>query len=128
MSPTFINKYKPGDDVGTLEHWPFDNPISNYQIISGEPKAFGRVDFGGAGHTTRFGIWRCTKGAVSCTEQGDELMTILSGTCLLINHTTGTETILKTGDSFFARDGDRVTWDITEDLTKVFFGHLASGY
>ncbi len=71
-------KYVPGDDVGRLAHWPFDNPESDYQIRQGDPKAFGRMDAGGPGHTTRAGIWRCTKGIFECTEQGDELMTILS--------------------------------------------------
>ena len=66
--------YKPGDDVGPLDDWPFDNPDSHYKITEGDPRASGRFDFGGPGHVTRFGIWRCTKGVFECTEQGDELM------------------------------------------------------
>lgn len=54
--------YKPGDEVGRLEHWSFDNPASDYRIEQGEPKVSRRIDDGGPGHTTRFGIWRCTKG------------------------------------------------------------------
>jgi uncharacterized cupin superfamily protein len=123
-----MNKYTPGDDVGVLEYWPFDNPLSDYQIISGTPKAYGRIDEGGTGHTTRYGIWRCTKGAVSCIEQGDELMTILSGTCRLIHHEDNTYVTLTAGDSYFVYDGACVTWDVSEDVTKVFFGHLPSGY
>lgn len=121
-------KYKPGDDVGPLDDWPFDNPASDYQIKEGSPKASGRFDFGGPGSTTRFGIWRCTKGAVECTEQGDELMTILSGRCRLIDTETGEVTELEPGDTILTRDGRRVTWDVTEDLTKVFFGHKADGF
>jgi hypothetical protein len=82
-------KYKPGDDVGELEDWPFDNPLSDYKIKDGEPKASGRLDAGGPGHTTRTGIWRCTKGLFECTEQGDELMTVLSGRCRLIDMASG---------------------------------------
>lgn len=121
-------KYKPGDDVGELEDWPFDNPLSNYQIKNGDPKASGRLDAGGPGHTTRTGIWRCTKGMFECTEQGDELMTILSGCCRLTDMTTGESTELSTGDSLFIRDGSRVTWDIFEDVTKVFFGFKVDGF
>jgi uncharacterized cupin superfamily protein len=73
-------RYAPGDDVGRLEDWPFSNPASNYVIHRGHPKASGRLDSGGgAGATTRVGIWRCTQGTFECTERGDELMTILQG-------------------------------------------------
>ncbi|PRY73739.1 cupin domain-containing protein [Marivita geojedonensis] len=121
-------KYRPGDDVGELEDWPFDNPLSNYQIKNGDPKASGRLDAGGPGHTTRTGIWRCTKGMFECTEQGDELMTILSGCCRLTDMISGESTELSTGDSLFIRDGSRVTWDIFEDVTKAFFGFKADGF
>jgi len=121
-------KYIPGDDVGPLEKWPFENPKSDYQIKKGDPQASGRLDAGGAGHMTRVGIWRCTKGVFECTEQGDELMTILSGRCQLIDNNNGQVSELSTGDSLFVRDGSRVTWDVIEDVTKVFFGHKADGF
>lgn len=35
---------------------------------------------------------------------------------------------LSTGDSLFVRDGSRVTWDVIEDVTKVFFGHKPDGF
>ncbi len=120
--------YKPGDDIGPLEDWPFENPDSDYQIKEGSPRVSGRFDFGGPGHTTRFGIWRCTKGVFDCTEQGDELMTILSGRCRLIDQASGTVNVLSPGDSILTRDGSRVTWDVTEDVTKVFYGHKVDGF
>ena len=89
---------------------------------------YGRLEAGGPGHTTRFGIWRCTVGSFQCVEQGDELMTVLSGKCLLINHTEGKEISLQPGDSLFIRDGSLVTWAVTEDITKVFHGFKADGY
>jgi uncharacterized cupin superfamily protein len=121
-------KYVPGDSVGELELWPFDNPLSNYEIKEGHPKASGRLDAGGPGQPTRMGIWRCTKGVFECTEQGDELMTILSGRCRLTDKATGQVRELEAGDSLFVRDNSRVTWDIVEDVTKVFFGHKADGF
>ena len=36
-------KIKPGDDVGPLDRWPFDNPLSQYRIVDGEPETFGRI-------------------------------------------------------------------------------------
>ena len=122
------HKYKLGGDVGPLEDWPFENPISDYRIKEGNPKASGRIDKGGEGHTTRYGIWHCTKGAVECTEQGDEMMTILSGICHLIDHATGEVITLEPSDTYFTRDGSRVTWEIIEDITKVFFGYKASKF
>ncbi len=121
-------EYKIGDDVGSLESWPFDNPASEYVIREGAPKASGRIDAGGSGHTYRTGIWRCTKGAFECTEQGDELMTILSGRCRLPDKQTGTIAELTPGDSLFVRDGSRVTWEIIEVVVKVFFGQKSDGY
>ncbi len=123
-----MHKYHPGDDVGPLEYWPFDNPASDYRIKHGLPKTYGRIDAGGPGNTTRYGIWRCTIGSFDCTEQGDELMTVLSGRCRLIIHATEQVHDLGPGDSLFVRDGSRVTWDVLEEITKVFFGHKADGY
>ena len=123
-----MQKYKPGDDVGELEFWPFDNPASNYRVTRGTPMTYGRIDQGGPGHTTRYGIWRCSAGALECTEQGDELMTILSGRCRITRHDDGEMRDLGPGDTLFVRDGSRVTWDVSEEVTKVFFGHKADGY
>ena len=123
-----MTPYTIGDDIGPLEDWPFDNPASDYVIREGAPRASGRLDAGGPGHVTRRGIWHCTRGVFDCTEQGDELMTVLSGRCQVTDHETGTVAALAPGDSLFLRDGSRVTWDITEDVTKVFFAYKTDGY
>jgi uncharacterized cupin superfamily protein len=120
--------YRSPDDVGPLESWPFDNPDSAYRIVAGEPAASGRLDSGGPGHLTRSGIWRCTEGAFECTEQGDEMMTLLAGRCKITDHATGETTVLSAGDTYMIRDGSRVTWDIEETVTKVFFAFKADGY
>jgi len=56
------------------------------------------------------------------------MMTILSGKCRLTDHSIGTLTELEAGDSYFVGDGSRVTWDVIEEITKVFFGHKADGF
>ena len=120
--------YTPGTEIGVLQPWPFDNPESNYKILFGAPAASGRIDTGGAGYTTRSGIWRCTAGTFECTEQGDELMTLLSGRCHLTDQSTGKSHELGVGDSLFMPDGRRVTWEIIQEVTKVFFGNKPSGF
>ena len=120
--------HTPGSEIGVLQPWPFDNPESNYKILSGAPAASGRIDTGGAGYTTRSGIWRCSTGAFECTEQGDELMTFLSGRCHLTDQSTGKSHVLGAGDSLFMPDGRRVTWEIIQEVTKVFFGNKSSGF
>ena len=120
--------YKPGAEIGVLQPWPFDNPESNYKILFGAPAASGRIDTGGAGYTTRSGIWRCTAGTFECTEQGDELMTLLSGRCHLTDQSTGKSHELGAGDSLFMPDGRRVTWEIIQEVTKVFFGNKPGGF
>ena len=121
-------RYDPKMDPGQLEDWPFDNPASCYQIIRGTPRASGRIDHQNPERTTRTGIWRCTAGAFQCIEQGDELMTVLSGHCLLTDHDTGQTHDLNPGDTLFIQGGTRVTWDVLEDITKVFYGHKLDGY
>jgi len=120
--------YTPGTEIGVLQPWPFDNPESNYKILFGAPAASGRIDTGGAGYTTRSGIWRCTAGTFECTEQGDELMTLLSGRCHLTDQSTGKSHELGAGDSLLMPDGRRVTWEIIQEVTKVFFGNKPGGF
>lgn len=121
-------RYQPGDDVGELEDWPFDNPASEYRIVKGAPRCAGRIDAGGPGHDTRFGIWRCSRGVFECTEQGDELMTVLEGRCRITDIGTGGVYDLAPGESLFLRDRSRVRWDVIEDVTKVFLGWKPEGY
>ncbi len=109
-----------------LENWPFEGEASDYQILRGAPQASGRLDIGQADSMHRAGIWRCTAGAFACNEMGDELQTIVSGR-LRIVWPDGSEDRFGPGDSFFTRKGDRVVWDVLEDVTKVFFTHNKDG-
>ena len=47
--------YTPGSEIGVLQPWPFDNPESNYKILSGAPAASGRIDTGGGGLYNKLG-------------------------------------------------------------------------
>lgn len=114
-------------EVGLLESWPFDNPKSNYVIHDGtSPEASGRIDH--STPTTRTGIWRCTVGKMECTEQGDELMTILTGKVEVMDVQSGQVVLLQPGDSMYSYNGKRVVWNVLEDVTKVFYGFKEDGY
>jgi len=118
-------KYKRGEDVGELQHWPFTGEASNYEVIRGTPEASGRID--DSGPTWRVGVWRCTAGAFDCNEPGDELQTILSGRVRIVR-ADGSEHEFGPGDTMFTYQGERVTWDVIEDVTKVFFGRNPDGF
>ena len=109
-----------------LEPWPFDNPDSAYKILRGTPRASGRLDVGGNEAQHRLGIWACSEGAFECTELGDELQTILSGR-LILTRVGGESITCGPGDSIFTRKGERVIWDIQQDVTKVFFTYNRDG-
>lgn len=113
--------YRPDIQQEDLEHWPFERETSNYKILDGNPRASGRIDREDA--NSRLGIWACTKGAFECTEQGDELQTVLSGR-LRLRHADGSSYDFGPGDAFFTRKGERVQWHILEDVVKVFYTHL----
>jgi uncharacterized cupin superfamily protein len=122
-----MRPYVPGMDVGELEDWPFTNPASNYIIHEGTPAASGRIDV--LTDTTRVGVWKCTKGSFECVEQGDELMTILSGHVRVTDVANGQVVELRAGDSMFSSNGKRVIWQIlSEHVTKVFYGCKSDGF
>ena len=118
--------YRLADARDELEPWPFEGEASNYRIVSGKPRASGRIDLGDGDSAHRLGIWACTVGAFECTERGDELQTILEGRLRIIRQ-DGSAEEFGPGDSFFTRKGERITWDIVEDVKKVFFTYDADG-
>jgi len=121
-----MRKYPVNTDIEKLESWPFDGAASNYEIISGNPQASGRIDLGSADSQHRMGIWHCSEGEFSCTEQGDELQTIISGN-LVLTRADGESIECGPGDSIFTRKGERVTWNIKQAVTKVFFTYDSEG-
>ena len=121
-----MQKYPLNEVPIDLEPWPFDNPASDYRILRGNPRASGRLDHGSNEGQHRVGIWACSEGAFECTELGDELQTILSGR-LSLTRGDGETIECGPGDSVFTRKGERVVWDVHEDVTKVFFTYNRDG-
>ena len=122
-----MRSYPLQDGHGDLERWPFavDGP-SRYRILRGDPRASGRLDLGRADSAHRMGIWACTAGAFECIERGDELQTIIEGRVRIVR-ADGTSQEFGPGDSFFTRKGERLVWDVLEDVKKVFFTHDRDG-
>jgi uncharacterized cupin superfamily protein len=119
-----MKKYALNEEIEDLELWPFDNPESNYLIISGNPVASGRLDEGSNNGPFRLGIWRCTEGRFECTELGNELQTIISGH-LSLTRDDGQVLDCGPGDSIYTRKGERVIWQIHDTVTKVFLTILS---
>jgi uncharacterized cupin superfamily protein len=115
-----MQKYPSNKIISDLQPWPFEGEASNYEIIRGNPQASGRLDLGTNEGQHRVGIWSCTEGAFICTEVGDELQTVISGQ-LTITRDDGESIECGPGDSIFTRKGERLTWDIKQTVTKVFF-------
>ena len=122
-----MKSYRRDEVQGGLEAWPFpgDGP-SRYRIVRGNPRASGRLDVGSGDSAHRMGVWACTAGAFECVERGDELQTVLEGRVRIVR-ADGTSAEFGPGDSFFTRKGERVVWDVLEDMKKVFFTHDRDG-
>lgn len=97
-----------------------------YEVLAGNPIASIRFDSGTSGAAHRLGVWHCTVGRFACTEKGDELQTILAGSLSLTGE-DGVQLNFSSGDSFYTTKGERVVWEIHENVTKVFFTHDADG-
>ena len=65
---------------------------------------------------------------MECTEQGDELCTIVSGMVHVTNVNTGETVTLQAGDSQKILDQQRLLWKVVQDVTKVFYGFKEDGY
>ena len=122
-----MRSYLPGNTFDGLEPWPFpeDGP-SGYRILRGDPRASGRLDLGSGDAAHRMGVWACTEGAFECIERGDELQTLLEGRLRILRE-DGTSHEFGPGDSFFTCKGERLVWDVLEDVKKVFFTHDRDG-
>jgi uncharacterized cupin superfamily protein len=121
-----MNKFGKDDRYENLDEWPFDNPVSDYRILRGSPRASGKIEAGSNQGQHRMGVWRCSEGAFECTETGDELQTIVSGR-LILTRVGGDSIDCGPGDSVFTRKGERVVWDIQQEVTKIFYSFNRDG-
>ena len=97
---------------------------SGYKVLRGDPKTAIRFDQGDNDSPSRMGLWKCTEGAFECVEKGDELQTLISGKLTLVRE-NGEKVSLNPGDSVFTKQGEKIIWDIEEEVTKVFFTQVS---
>jgi|GEM_PF-383028 len=109
-----------------LQTLPALSKTAGYRVIDGDPIAEMRLDAGNSDSAHRLGIWRCSPGSFQCTEKGNELQTILSGSMSLVDE-SGTSHNYGPGDSFYTIKGQQVIWKIHETVTKVFFTFDSDG-
>ena len=99
---------------------------AGYDVVRGNPEASVGFSVGTWDSKVRVGVWHCTAGAFNCTETGDELQTLIAGRLRLVREDGSREEFV-TGDSVFTYKGERLTWDIIEPVTKVFFTYNVAG-
>lgn len=93
-------------------------------VIEGAPEAWVRLDFGGDGMTC--GVFACSAGKIEYPFPSTEYATILEGEVRLTD-STGEVRTYGPGDSYFIREGEVVTWEVTGDrLVKSFFSYSES--
>ena len=106
--------------LGDLSEWTPISELPGARVLKGNPRHFGRLDVGDSDTDHMVGVWECTEGTFEWTEVGYELQTLVEGRMRLIE-ADGTTHNLAAGDTFFTRQGDRMTWDIIEKVKKILF-------
>ncbi len=103
-----------------IEPWP---PLAEIgaNVLEGDPKQSGRVDFGSMETPIISGVWECTQGKFQISYPWNEMATILEGS-VTITDASGNAVTYNPGDSHFAVKGEKVTWNITTPkVRKCFF-------
>jgi uncharacterized cupin superfamily protein len=86
------------------------------QIVSGDPQVSCLI-FSDDGHICR-GIWKCTKGVCTDTEQ-DEMFTVIEGHATVAIEDGPTLEIFP-GFTRGFKKGTKTIWTINEDILKTF--------
>jgi uncharacterized cupin superfamily protein len=125
MGEKTMHSYKQSANQTGLEVWP-DLEEKGIEVLEGNPKPSGRVDWGTAGGPLTAGTFECTPGKFRLTYPFSELSTILRGR-LTVTDGEGNQETFGPGDSFFMAQGEDATWEIHETVRKTFFLHIAAG-
>ena len=120
-----MHTYKLSVDQTGLESWS-DLEEDGIEILEGNPKQSGRIDWGSAEGPLTAGTFECTPGKFRVTYPFSELSTILQGR-VTVTDGEGKQETFGPGDSFFVVQGEDVTWEIHETVRKTFFLHIAAG-
>ncbi len=108
---------RPVDDSGFV--WLGPTEFLGGQVLDGEPRIFGRIDYSRNGVTA--GLFKATTGKIQVSFPFSEHATILEGE-VTITDATGQSHTYKAGDSYFMPQGSVVIWEVKgKQVIKSFF-------
>ena len=118
--------YKKLKDEETLSPWPPLTELPFVEVKGGDPQHQGRHDIGDFTARLQVGVWECTPGKFNYTYPGDEICTLVDGK-IRITEADGETHEFGAGDTFFAIQGETVTWEVIETVRKIFQIHNKDG-
>jgi uncharacterized cupin superfamily protein len=102
----------------------YDAPISEAQILEGEPRArswdLALSREGGVS----MNYWDCTAGRFTWSYAGDEMIEILEGEARVTDE-AGHTRILRPGDTAHFAGGTKLVWEVPEYVRKLAFNRSA---
>lgn len=112
---------KQGTRPETLDSWGTVADLGS-QILEGECKASGKMEFGAPDSPQSCGWFSCTSGKFRMVYPFNEHATVVEGEVTLTDENTGKSVTYKVGDSWFMAKGTPVLWQIsTPRFTKNYF-------
>jgi len=117
-----MHSYKQSTNQPGMQPWP-DLEEEGCEILAGQPKQSGRIDWGNVNGPLAVGVWECTPGKVRLVNPFSEYCTVTKGR-VTITDGEGAQTTFGPGDSFFIAQGETSTWDVHEAFQKSFFFHI----
>ncbi len=85
------------------------------EILEGEAKAFGRLDYGTPTAPISSGYFGVTKSKFRMVYPFNEHATVVEGKVTLTDESTGKSQTFETGDSWFMAKGTPILWNVQSD-------------
>lgn len=85
------------------------------EILEGEAKAFGRLDYGTPTSPISSGYFGVTKSKFRMVYPFNEHATVIEGRVELTDESTGKSLTFETGDSWFMAKGAAILWHVQSD-------------
>ncbi|CAM0554674.1 cupin domain-containing protein [Vreelandella titanicae] len=92
------------------------------EVLEGDPQASSRMLEGNIGDPLSCGIFGCTGGKYRVVYPFSEHATVVEGTVVLTDESTGESMEYHEGDSWFVKQGTPVIWDVKSDTFIKHFG------
>ena len=119
-----MHSYKISSSQTGMEPW-LDFEEEGVEVLEGNPKQSGRIDWGSVEGPMAVGVWECTPGKVRLVNPFSEYCTVTKGR-VTVTDADGEQSTYGPGDSFFIAQGEGSTWDVLEDFQKAFFFHISN--